>query len=160
MGADEQLGGYSRHRSRFAESSWSGLIAEMQMDVDRISSRNLGKLFSAAFHPFSVRADIFNESVHYTTHKGRDDRVIADHGKESRLPFLDESVVAFLAEVPAHLKCDPTLGKGCGDKLLLREVAGYLGLVAPRGLEKRAVQFGARSSRLQRKGEKGGAMVD
>lgn len=44
-------------------------------------------------------------------------RVIADHGKESRFPFLDEQVVSFLNTVPVyqkvsdndkHLKCFAT----------------------------------------------------
>lgn len=55
-GADEQLAGYSRHRVRFKTSGHEGLIQELAMELGRISSRNLG----------------------------RDDRVIADHGKEGR----------------------------------------------------------------------------
>jgi asparagine synthetase B (glutamine-hydrolysing) len=35
---------------------------------------------------------------------GRDDRVISDHGRESRLPFLDERVVEFLASLPIDIK--------------------------------------------------------
>lgn len=59
-GADEQLAGYSRHRGRFQEGGLSALIQELEMELNRISSRNLG----------------------------RDDRVIADHGKEARYSFL------------------------------------------------------------------------
>jgi len=35
MGADEQLAGYSRHRSKFSAGGWSGLVEEMKMDIDR-----------------------------------------------------------------------------------------------------------------------------
>ena len=31
-------------------------------------------------------------------------RVISDHGREARLPFLDEDVVALLNTVPMHIK--------------------------------------------------------
>lgn len=53
LGADEQLGGYSRHKDQFEASSWRGLIHELQLDLDRISTRNLGK----------VDVDIFFSSI-------------------------------------------------------------------------------------------------
>ncbi|CAB4013167.1 Hypothetical predicted protein, partial [Paramuricea clavata] len=43
MGADEQLGGYARHRSRFNKEGWKGLVDEIEMEVERISERNLGR---------------------------------------------------------------------------------------------------------------------
>lgn len=68
IGADEQFAGYARHRTKFSAYGWEGLIEEVEMDVKRISHRNLG----------------------------RDDRCIGDHGREARFPFLDENVVSFL----------------------------------------------------------------
>jgi hypothetical protein len=60
MGADEQLGGYryfrkqccwkvtlifeinSRYRTRWDENGWEGVVEELEMEVNRISKRNLG----------------------------------------------------------------------------------------------------------------------
>jgi asparagine synthetase B (glutamine-hydrolysing) len=43
-GADEQLGGYGRHLVNWKTNGWKGLAEEIHMDVNRISSRNLGTL--------------------------------------------------------------------------------------------------------------------
>ncbi|KAH8925436.1 hypothetical protein BT69DRAFT_1216516, partial [Atractiella rhizophila] len=130
LGADELLGGYSRHRRAFSPSDlshltlggdWGSLINEMQLDLDRISVRNLG----------------------------RDDRVISCHGKEVRYPFLDGSVVEYLNALPIWLKCDLRFEEGLGDKLLLRCLASQLGLVETSRARKRAIQFGSRSARME-----------
>lgn len=127
MGADEQLGGYARHRTRFNVEGWSGLMDEMEMEVKRISKRNLG----------------------------RDDRCISDHGREARFPFLDEDVVSFLNSLPVWLKTDPGLPRGTGEKQLLRQAARLLGLTSSSKLPKRAIQFGSRIAKLESSGEKG-----
>lgn len=122
LGADELLGGYSRHRSAFCSPTpWITLIDELQLDIDRIPTRNLG----------------------------RDDRIIAHFSREVRYPFLDREVINTLAALPVHLKCDLSLGKGTGDKLLLRVLAHDLGLSQASKLVKRAIQFGARSAKLE-----------
>lgn len=63
LGADELFGGYSRHRRAFGwakakgeEAQWHRLREELDMDLKRIGTRNLG----------------------------RDDRCTALHGKEVR----------------------------------------------------------------------------
>ena len=43
LGADEQLAGYSRHRSTFQNGGWKALNDELQMEINRISKRNLGR---------------------------------------------------------------------------------------------------------------------
>ncbi|XP_074550659.1 asparagine synthetase domain-containing protein 1 [Halichoeres trimaculatus] len=126
IGADEQLGGYSRHRVRFKTSGYEGLIQELAMELGRISSRNLG----------------------------RDDRVIADHGKEARFPYLDENVVNYLNSLPVWEKADLTLPRGVGEKLLLRQTAKQLGLGPSAILPKRAMQFGSRIAKMEDKHEK------
>ncbi|KAJ3409908.1 Asparagine synthetase domain-containing protein 1 [Chytriomyces hyalinus] len=127
LGADEQCGGYNRHRKSFDSSGWQGLILELQKDVSRISKRNLG----------------------------RDDRIVSDHGREIRFPYLSESVVSMLSKLPVHLKTDPRLPRGVGDKLLLRQMAVSLGLDRASVEAKRAVQFGARTAKMEDGREKG-----
>ncbi|NXT56018.1 ASND1 protein, partial [Pluvianellus socialis] len=126
IGADEQLAGYSRHRVCFKKYGLEGLNKELEMELDRISSRNLG----------------------------RDDRIIGDHGKEARFPFLDEDVVSFLNSLPVFEKADLTLPRGVGEKLILRLAAKEFGLTASTVLPKRAVQFGSRIAKLESNSEK------
>ncbi|KAE9410848.1 hypothetical protein BT96DRAFT_983532 [Gymnopus androsaceus JB14] len=117
LGSDELLGGYGRHRSAFITGGWAGL----QLEIDRIPTRNLG----------------------------RDDRVISSHGKETRHPFLSLDVVSYLANLPVQMKMDPRLSLGVGDKILLRLAARKLGLVEASGRRKRAMQFGSHSARME-----------
>ncbi|XP_076119408.1 asparagine synthetase domain-containing protein 1 [Alosa pseudoharengus] len=126
IGADEQLAGYSRHRVRFKSDGMEGLVKELAMELGRISSRNLG----------------------------RDDRVIGDHGKEGRFPYLDEDVVSFLNQLPVWEKADLTLPRGLGEKLLLRLAAKKLGLGPAAILPKRAMQFGSRIAKMENGREK------
>ncbi|XP_073329194.1 asparagine synthetase domain-containing protein 1 [Pagrus major] len=126
IGADEQLAGYSRHRVRYKTSGFEGLIQELAMELGRISSRNLG----------------------------RDDRVIGDHGKEARFPYLDEDVVSYLNSLPVWDKADLSLPRGVGEKLLLRLMAKQLGLGQSAVLPKRAMQFGSRIAKMEDKREK------
>ncbi|XP_036899665.1 asparagine synthetase domain-containing protein 1 [Sturnira hondurensis] len=126
IGADEQLAGYSRHRVRFQTHGLEGLNKEIKMELGRISSRNLG----------------------------RDDRVIGDHGKEARFPFLDENVVSFLNSLPVWEKANLTLPRGVGEKLILRLAAVELGLTASALLPKRAMQFGSRIAKMEKNNEK------
>jgi hypothetical protein len=71
-GADEQAAGYGRHRTAAREGGWPGLAGELASDVRRLWVRNLG----------------------------RDDRLVADHGREARQPFLDEGVAGALLGLP------------------------------------------------------------
>ncbi|KAF9229524.1 hypothetical protein BS17DRAFT_26002 [Gyrodon lividus] len=132
LGSDELLGGYSRHRTTFKARGWQGVIDELQLELDRIPTRNLG----------------------------RDDRVISSHGKETRHPFLSLSVVSFLAGLPVHLKMDPRLESGIGDKTLLRLAAKKIGLVEASARKKRAMQFGSHSARMEGgKGDRKGDLI-
>ncbi|KAJ7630687.1 asparagine synthase-domain-containing protein [Roridomyces roridus] len=127
LGSDELLGGYGRHRSAYNTGGWKGLIDELQLEIDRIPTRNLG----------------------------RDDRVIACHGKETRHPFLSLTLIDFLARLPVHLKVDPRVPPAAGDKMLLRLAARKLGLVEASSRKKRAMQFGSHSAKMdgERRGD-------
>ncbi|KAJ3545305.1 hypothetical protein NM688_g5640 [Phlebia brevispora] len=120
LGSDELLGGYGRFRTAYKHGGWEAIINELQLELDRIPTRNLG----------------------------RDDRVISSHGKETRHPFLSLSVVSFLAQLPVHLKLDPRLEAGLGEKMLLRMAANKVGLVEASSRKKRAMQFGSHSARM------------
>lgn len=120
MGADEQLGGYGRHRKASREGT---LREELDLDIGRIWERNLG----------------------------RDDRVLSDHGKEARFPFLDPIVMQFLASTPVNDICDFSMDPGQGDKRILRLVAQRMGMTTASGLVKRAIQFGSRIAHLSDK---------
>ncbi len=118
QGADEQLAGYARHRSTWKRGGGERLAEEIEKDLARLWKRNLG----------------------------RDDRCVADHGKEARFPFLDEDIVTCIANYPMMVLADlsDAAPPGVGDKLVLRMVAQRLGLRFPAALPKRAIQFGTK----------------
>lgn len=136
LGSDELLGGYGRHRTAFKHAGWQAIVDEvrarqftcdnpdglsqLQLELDRIPTRNLG----------------------------RDDRVISSHGKETRHPFLSLSVVDYLAQLPVHVKLDPRLEAGLGEKMLLRLAARRVGLLEASLRKKKAMQFGSHSARM------------
>lgn len=80
---------------------------------------------------------------------------MSDHGKESRLPFLDEDLVSFLNSLEMRYKCDMKLARGLGEKSLLRKLAEQkLGLNYSASLQKRAIQFGSRVAKIENCKEK------
>ncbi|XP_034838465.1 asparagine synthetase domain-containing protein CG17486 [Maniola hyperantus] len=125
-GADELFGGYTRHRNAFKRKSWLGLSKELILDWKRISFRNLA----------------------------RDNRVICDHGRQPRMPYLDEDLVDYVLKLKPWLKCYPSASLECGigDKLILRLVALLIGLNQVVTLPKRALQFGSRIANKKQKG--------
>ncbi|KAF9654309.1 hypothetical protein BDM02DRAFT_3182121 [Thelephora ganbajun] len=122
LGPDELLGGYGRYKTVFSQyGGWPRAVEELQMDLNRIPIRNLG----------------------------RDDRVVSSHGKEVRHPFLSLPFVKYVVELPVHQKLDPRLDLGVGDKMILRLAVKQLGLVEASTRKKRAMQFGSHSARMQ-----------
>jgi asparagine synthetase B (glutamine-hydrolysing) len=127
-GADELFAGYSRHRTRFRAASWPGLAAELALDVRRLWLRNLG----------------------------RDDRLVADRGREARHPFLDEDLVAEALALPLPALADLALPAGTGDKRVLRQALVQLGLPRAAARVKRAIQFGSRLAKAHNVAHFGG----
>jgi asparagine synthetase B (glutamine-hydrolysing) len=115
-GADELFGGYGRHRTRFRSGGWEALSEELAMDMRRLWVRNLG----------------------------RDDRLVADRGREARHPFLDEQVLHEALKWPLESLVDLGMESGVGDKLVLRACLRRLGLPRAAARVKRAIQFGTR----------------
>ena len=137
LGADELFGGYARHAAAFTRGGYEALNDELELDFNRIGTRNLG----------------------------RDDRVIAHWGRETRYPFLDESFVEFALGLPAWEKCGFRSGKvvlkhfeavpvqeKMGDlhpeKMLLRCAMWQLDMKGAAAEKKRAIQFGARTAKM------------
>lgn len=71
MGADELFGGYTKHRAALKRKSWQGLHDILNEDWQNLSHKNLA----------------------------RDDRVVADHGRQLRTPYLDENLVEFVRQL-------------------------------------------------------------
>ncbi|KAJ4145793.1 hypothetical protein LMH87_004628 [Akanthomyces muscarius] len=136
LGADELFGGYSRHGIAFQRQGYEGLIEELKLDVGRLGKRNLG----------------------------RDDRAMSHWGREVRFPFLDESLVKWAIEIPVWQKCDFGDDKG-GEgeiepaKRILRLLARDLGLHAVASEKKRAIQFGARTAKMESGRTKGTTLI-
>lgn len=123
LGADEQMGGYGRHRKAWEKGGNAALEVELQMDQERLWERNLG----------------------------RDDRVLSDTSKEARYPYLDTAVVQFLATQNLDHVCDFNLPPGQGDKRILRQVAERMGLTCASVAVKRAIQFGSKIAHVSDK---------
>lgn len=141
LGADELFAGYGRHGIAFNRSGFPGLISEINLDVSRLGQRNLG----------------------------RDDRVLSHWGRETRFPYLDEDFVAWVLRLPVWEKCgfgqaemsnaDPEncslLGGIDAEKMALRLVALRRGLSSVAREKKRAIQFGARTAKMEKGRSKG-----
>lgn len=65
-----------RHRQAFRRRGWVGLAQELEKDWKRISYRNLA----------------------------RDNRVICDHGRQPRMPYLDEDHIDYVLKLKPWLK--------------------------------------------------------
>ncbi|KAF1928089.1 asparagine synthase [Didymella exigua CBS 183.55] len=134
LGADELFGGYQRHATAFSRQGYPGLLDELQLDFERLGKRNLG----------------------------RDDRVISNSGREVRFPFLDEEFIAMALRLSVAEKCDfgcqeyrPEADGPDGDvtvepaKRILRCLAWELGMKRVAVEKKRAIQFGARTAKME-----------
>ncbi|KAI7232523.1 hypothetical protein KC330_g5876 [Hortaea werneckii] len=148
LGADEIFGGYQRHTTAYNRHGFPGLLDELELDVARLGKRNLG----------------------------RDDRVISHWGREVRFPFLDEKVLGWALRAPVVEKCgfgeeegkareeEEEQEEGSEDgasqglmpeKKVLRCLAWRLGMRGVAREKKRAIQFGARTAKMEKGRTKG-----
>ncbi|KAL8705298.1 MAG: hypothetical protein Q9201_001585 [Fulgogasparrea decipioides] len=135
LGADELFAGYTRHATAFARKGYEGLATELELDYQRLGKRNLG----------------------------RDDRVISHWGREVRYPYLDEDFLGWVLPLPLWEKCgfeqlcesslhlshdqeEPALEPS---KKLLRLLCWRLGMKSAAAEKKRAIQFGARTAKME-----------
>ncbi|KAJ9091815.1 hypothetical protein QFC20_007546 [Naganishia adeliensis] len=142
LGADELLGGYARHRRAFEINSWQGAIDE----VGALPSSSRGRIRNVNSRDTQMQMDLDRLPFR---NLGRDDRVISSHGVETRYPYLSLSVAQTLAGLPINAKCDLRYPEGVGDKSLIRIAAHKAGLVGAASKKKRAMQFGTRSARME-----------
>lgn len=144
LGADELFAGYSRHATAFDHMGYQGLVDEIELDFKRLGKRNLG----------------------------RDDRVISNWGREARYPYLDEELVTWALKLPVWEKCGfrmPQLSEdkdvNCESlnlepaKRTLRLLAWKLGMKGVAMEKKRAIQFGARTAKMEDGKSKGTQML-
>lgn len=140
LGADELFAGYTRHETAFNRNGYQGLINELELDFNRLGKRNLG----------------------------RDDRVISHWGREARYPYLDENLVNWVLKLPVWEKCGFGETQPVEDKELnletpylepgkkaLRLLAWKLRMEAAATEKKRAIQFGARTAKMETGRSKG-----
>ena len=133
LGADELFGGYQRHATAFGRNGFKGVLAELELDINRLGKRNLG----------------------------RDDLVISHWSKEARYPYLDEDLVRWAVTAPIWEKCGfgrPSLETPGTEevsiepgKQVLRLLALRLGMGKVAREKKRAIQFGARTAKMEGK---------
>ncbi|KAJ9669427.1 hypothetical protein H2201_000294 [Coniosporium apollinis] len=142
LGADELFGGYQRHATAFARRGYQGLVDELELDINRLGKRNLG----------------------------RDDRVLSHWGRETRFPYLDEDLLKWALAAPVWEKCgfDQDLSDAMEDeaaalepgKKALRLLAWKLGMRGVAKEKKRAIQFGARTAKMEGGKMKGTQLIE
>ncbi len=147
LGADELFGGYTRHERVFT-------------GISNQQKRNLKNKPQKDTMHYDVEKDLVpklrDELQHdlsnlYIRNMARDDRVISCWSKEVRYPYLDMQFVRFSSEkVPLDLKLHYDNASGeITRKYALRLLASKIGLDWVAGEPKRAVQFGARSAKME-----------
>nr|CAD7400783.1 unnamed protein product [Timema poppensis] len=110
------------------------------------------RFVSAAGRPYWLSCGTTSPGSRLVTLVG-DDRILSDHGRQGRFPYLDEGVISYIGALPPWHRCCPisSLPPGVGDKSLLRLAASKLGLYKAACLPKRAFQFGSRIANSKEK---------
>ncbi|KAI5169572.1 hypothetical protein PAEPH01_0824 [Pancytospora epiphaga] len=124
-GADEVFGGYNKY-SRSTEYSKDTTLPDFRIHM----------LY-----------DLFTISAHNLC---RDDRVIGDWGIETRFPFLDRSLIklTFYLDSSYFIRKNSS---GVTNKSILRDILHRYGLVESSLIPKKAMQYGAGISRVEKR---------
>ena len=106
MGADEQFGGYARHRTAFNKGGWLSALVQVSLDPEEPDKGDLnGRDRIVLVLEYCLLSQVEQDVRRISTRNlGRDDRCVGDHGREGRYPFLDEAVVDFASSLPLHIK--------------------------------------------------------
>lgn len=140
LGADELFGGYSRHENVFSALKEGGDSLDMYRELHE-----------------SLLHDIL---VIYERNLGRDDRAMSCWGKEIRYPFLSPTVIKLAQSSDDRQKVvvdweeverkkGKVRVKAITRKKILRDVAAALGIEHASREQKRAIQFGAKSAKME-----------
>ncbi|GMM38576.1 putative asparagine synthase [Saccharomycopsis crataegensis] len=125
LGADELFGGYSRHERMFQEGKDWVETPERYEQLAKELQKDIDGIWQRNL--------------------SRDDQVMSCWGKELRYPFLSEEVVKYGCEVvPLKWKVGDRI-----KKRILRETASCVGMEFIRDEGKRAIQFGAKSAKME-----------
>ncbi|QPG75492.1 hypothetical protein FOA43_002847 [Brettanomyces nanus] len=146
LGADELFAGYTRHERIFTGISNQVRRQLKQKPVKDATVYKMNELVN------KLRQELqYDLSNLYIRNLSRDDKVISCWSKEIRYPYLDYDFMRFVtSKVPlsSKLHYDDQTGE-IVRKYLLRLLARKMGLDWVAEEPKRAIQFGARSAKME-----------
>ncbi|OUM52083.1 hypothetical protein BVG19_g1238 [[Candida] boidinii] len=164
LGADELFGGYTRHERLFSYASNTIRKVIKKNKNQRVEENSTSSEISdilankEIYNKEQLLIDLRDElqldlSNLYIRNLSRDDKVISCWSKELRYPFLDTHVINYATNlVPLNYKIKFNENDGViTRKYALRLLAGneYIGLDWIVDEPKRAVQFGAKSAKME-----------
>lgn len=107
----EAAAGYGRHRTVYRKNGISGLKAELRTELGRLWKRNCVANLDSIQNPNRHDVNRLSQgpgggiAKSFRAYKssrlgGRDDRLISDHARELRHPFLDEAFIWTVKRLP------------------------------------------------------------
>lgn len=146
LGADELFGGYTRHERIFTYIANDKKRGLKGLPPKSTEIKPLAQLYKELRD--ELQQDLSNLHVR---NLARDDKVISSWSKELRYPFLDTHFISFVTEkIPLMLKLNYNDEIGSiTRKLALRKLALDLKMDWVSEEPKRAIQFGAKSAKME-----------